>query len=407
MIVGRAAGLGDLHLGYCTNIHAGETWDETFANVDTHVRAVKARVAPDRPFGVGLRLSAAAARGLAEPAVLDAFRHYLRAKGLYVFTINGFPYGAFSGGAVKERVYRPDWLEDERLAYSDRLAELMAALVPDGVEGSVSTVPGCFAERGSLAQAGPRVADRLRAHAAALWRLRERTGRVVTLALEPEPHCVLETSAHAVSFFEGHLFSRASIATFAADTGLAEGAAEDTLRRHVGACLDACHAAVEFEEPGEAVARYAAAGVRILKVQVSAGLRVAPPDAAALAALAPFAEGVYLHQVVARSGAHLRRYLDLPQALADAARSGAAGEEWRVHFHVPVFRRQLGPFENTQAFLSPLLARLGKGDVCAHLEVETYTWDVLPPEHRQEPVVDAIARELEWSREQLGYTDHG
>jgi sugar phosphate isomerase/epimerase len=339
--------------------------------------------------------------------VLDAFRHYLRANGLYVFTINGFPYGAFSGGAVKERVYRPDWLEDERLAYSDRLAELMAALVPDGVEGSVSTVPGCFAERGSLAQAGPRVADRLRAHAAALWRLRERTGRVVTLALEPEPHCVLETSAHAVSFFEGHLFSRASIATFAADTGLAEGAAEDTLRRHVGACLDACHAAVEFEEPGEAVARYAAAGVRILKVQVSAGLRVAPPDAAALAALAPFAEGVYLHQVVARSGAHLRRYLDLPQALADAARSGAAGEEWRVHFHVPVFRRQLGPFENTQAFLSPLLARLGKGDVCAHLEVETYTWDVLPPEHRQEPVVDAIARELEWSREQLGYTDHG
>src|SRR4029079_10651846 len=131
MILARAAGLGDVHLGYCTNIHAGETWDETFANVDTHVRAVKARVAPDRPFGVGLRLSAAAARGLADAAGLDAFRHYLQAHGLYVFTINGFPYGAFSGGVVKERVYRHDWLEDERLAYSGRLAGLLAALVPD------------------------------------------------------------------------------------------------------------------------------------------------------------------------------------------------------------------------------------------------------------------------------------
>lgn len=403
MNVARAPGLPPLHLGYCTNIHAGETWDQTFANVDTHVRAVKALVAPGRPFGVGLRLSAEAARGLADPAVLDAFRHYLQANGLYVFTINGFPYGAFSGRAVKERVYRPDWLEDERLAYSDRLAELLGALLPDGVEGSVSTVPGCFAERGSLAEAGPRIADRLRAHAAHLWRLRESTGRVVTLALEPEPHCVLETSDHAVTFFKAHMFSRASIDAFAAETGLAAGAAEEVLRRHLGACLDACHAAVEFETPDETLARFAAAGVRILKVQVSAGLRVAPPDAAARAALVPFAEGVYLHQVVARSGPHLRRYLDLPLALADADRAGggAVGDEWRIHFHVPLFREQLGPFRNTQDFLIPLLARLGREDITQHLEVETYTWDVLPPEHRQEPVNDAIARELEWTRAKL------
>src|SRR5262249_40694959 len=151
-----------------------------------------------------------------------------------------------------------------------------------------------------------------------LWRLRESTGRTVTLALEPEPHCVLETSAHAVAFFQDHVFSRASIEAFAADPGLAPRDAEETLRRHPGAWLEACHAAVEFESPDEAVDRYAAAGVRILKVQVSAGLVVAPADAAALAALEPFAEGVYLHQVVAKSGRYLRRYLDLPQALADA-----------------------------------------------------------------------------------------
>jgi sugar phosphate isomerase/epimerase len=415
MIVERPPGLadlGDLHLGYCTNIHAGETWDEVFANVDTHVRAVKARVAPDFPLGVGLRLSAAASRRLAEPGVLESFRHYLAASGLYVFTINGFPYGAFSGGPVKERVYRPDWLEDERLAYSDQLAELLVALVPDGVEGSVSTAPGCFAERGSLREAAPRVAERLRAHAEHVWRLRERTGHVVTLALEPEPHCMLETSADAVKFFEGHVFSRASVEAFAAATGLAAAGAEETLRRHLGVCLDACHAAVEFEAPDETVDRFVAAGVRILKVQVSAGLRVTRPDAEALASLGRFAEGVYLHQVVVRSGAHLRRYLDLPQALADAARAGVAdpvraGDEWRIHFHVPVFREHLGPFENTQAFLEPLLARLGRQDVCRHLEVETYTWDVLPAEYRREPVDDAIARELAWTLERLGAPQRG
>jgi sugar phosphate isomerase/epimerase len=406
MIVARAPDLSDLHLGYCTNIHAGETWDEVFANVDTYVRAVKARVSPDRPFGVGLRLSAAAARRLAEPAVLDAFRHYLGANGLYVFSLNGFPYGAFSGGPVKERVYRPDWLEDERLAYSDQLAAILAVLAPDGVEGSVSTVPGCFAERASMREAGPRVADRLRLHAATLWRLRERTGRVVTLALEPEPHCVLETSADAVKFFEAYVFSRDSVEAFADATGLAATQAEDTLRRHLGICLDACHAAVEYETPVEAIDRFAAAGVRILKVQVSAGLRIVPPDAAARAALAPFAEGVYLHQVVARRGEHRRRYLDLPLALADAARAGGdsrihTGDEWRVHFHVPVFLEHLGPFQNTQMFLIPLLERLARNDVCQHLEVETYSWDVLPPEHREEPVVDAIARELTWTRERL------
>jgi hypothetical protein len=142
--------------------------------------------------------------------------------------------------------------------------------------------------------------------------------------------------------------------------------------------------------------------VRIAKVQVSAGLRVVRPDASARAALATFAEDVDLHQVVVKSGAHLRRYLDLPQALADAARAGAApGDEWRVHVHVPVFREHLGPFEGTQAFLAPLLARLGRDDLCRHLEVETYTWDVLPEEQRALPVDEAIAREPTWTRDKL------
>jgi sugar phosphate isomerase/epimerase len=394
MIVGGAP---SLHLTYCTNIHPGETWDEVLANVSTHVLAVKARVCPDRPFGVGLRLSAAAARRLAEPPVLEAFRDFLRANELYVFTINGFPYGAFHGTTVKENVYRPDWLEDERVAYSDLLARLLAALVPPDLEGSVSTVPGCFVERAGD-DSGALMAAKLRRHVRTLWQLRERTGKTIGLALEPEPHCVMETTADAVAFFERHLFSRDSLAAFAEDTRLSLAGADEVLRRHLGVCLDACHAAVEFEEPAEAVRGLERAGIRILKVQVSAGL-VVRPDLDSLAELSRFAEGVYLHQVVVRDGRALRRYVDLPQALAQA--HSQRGDEWRVHFHVPLFLERLGPFENTQPFLNKLLPLLGRTGVTRHLEVETYTWDVLPEEHRRDPVDDAIARELRYTLDRL------
>jgi sugar phosphate isomerase/epimerase len=392
--------VGDQHLTYCTNIHPGESWDEVFANVATHVVAVKARVCPDRPFGVGLRLSAAAAARLAEPAVLESFTDFLRTRGLYVFTINGFPYGAFHGTAVKERVYRPDWLEDERVSYSDCLARLLAALLPQdmAVDGSVSTVPGAFQARAGDAGCAPRIAAALRRHARTLWQLREQTGRSIALALEPEPHCLLETTTDAARFFAEHVFSRASVTAFAAETGLGPSAAEQALVRHLGVCLDACHAAVEFEEPAQALDHLTAAGIRIAKIQVSAGLRVIRPDRDSLAALARFADPVYLHQVVARRGEALRRTLDLPEALAAA---DPGDDEWRVHFHVPLFAERLGPFENTQAFLSELLPAASRAGICPHLEVETYTWDVLPEEHRRLPVVEAISRELTWTLERL------
>jgi sugar phosphate isomerase/epimerase len=398
----RIAG-GAAHLTYCTNIHPGETWDEVRGNVTNHVLAVKRSLCPDRPFGVGLRLSARAAAELAEPEPLAAFRELLRVHGLYVFTINGFPYGPFHGEPVKEMVYRPDWTEEERIVYSDQLADLLAHLLPgDGsVEGSVSTVPGCFRPRGADPAAAGAIASGLIWHAAKLWRLRQQGGPTIGLALEPEPECLLETVADGVAFLERYLFCRAGADAFAALTGASAGVAEESLRRHVGLCLDACHAAVEFEEPAAAVAAAHKAGVRILKLQVSAGLRVLAPDAAKLAALERFAEGVYLHQVVIRRGRSLTRVLDLPEALRRAA-DGDRGDEWRIHFHVPLFREALGPFQSTQPFLAELLALQAAAPFTQHLEVETYTWDVLPEEYRREPVTEAIARELRWTLARLG-----
>jgi len=390
------------HLTYCTNIHPGETWSEVRENLDRYVLAVRDRVAPGKPFGIGLRLSAEAARALALPEELRAFKSFLARHNLYVFTVNGFPHGEFHEGRVKENVYLPDWRAAERLRYTDELAEILAALLPPGdIEGSVSTVPGCFKAAlpeppGDAERAASEMAGQIVRHAAALHRIHERTGRFIALALEPEPCCFLETTAEAVEFFQRHLFSRASAAQLNAIAGVPLESCEDVLRRHLGVCLDACHAAVEFEDPGASIRALAAAGIRIPKVQLSAGLRVASASPESLRALTPFAEGVYLHQVVARRGDVLTRYADLPDALAAAASRDASAEEWRVHFHVPLFREALGPFENTQPFLRELLRIQARDPVTAHLEVETYTWDVLPEEHRGEDVVSAVARELQW-----------
>lgn len=368
MRVGRA------HLTYCTNIHPGESWREVLANVERHVVAVKQRVSPEQPFGIGLRLSARAARELATGAELSHFERVLAAHDLYVFTINGFPYGTFHGAPVKDAVYRPDWTEPERVAYTNLLADLLVRLLPDDVDGTISTVPGCFRARvddGTEAA----IAANLARCAAHLAELEARTNKHIVLALEPEPHCSIETLAEAAAFFARHVDARGQI----------------------GVCLDACHAAVEFEDLAPSLDALRAAGIVIAKVQLSAGLAVAPVSSAQRAALVRYAEDVYLHQVVARRGHRLVRYVDLPDALADPGDS----DEWRVHFHVPIFRSELGPFGSTQSFLAELLAIHRRAPITNHLEVETYTWDVLPPELRDEPIADAVARELRWVLDQL------
>lgn len=401
----RVAAAGQPHLTYCTNIHPGETWAEVQANLERYVLAVRERVAAGRPFGLGLRLSAEAAHTLAEPAELEAFRAFLQAHDLYVFTINGFPYGVFHGRRVKEDVYLPDWLDDARLAYTDRLAELLAALLPSapGLTGSVSTAPGAYRTRvgGPADVAG--MVGRLVRHVATLQRLREQTGKTIALALEPEPCCYVETIAETVRFFEEHLFAAAAVDGLGRLTGLGRADSEAALRRHLGVCYDACHMAVEFEDPRAGLGALRGAGIGIAKIQLSAGLRVRldPGDPALLAALRAFAEGVYLHQVVERRGGGLSRYADLPEALAAAGREGGEPREWRIHFHVPLFRETLGRFANTQDHLREVLAILRGEAHTAHLEVETYTWDVLPEEYRREDIVTAVARELTWVIERL------
>ena len=368
--------VGAFHLTYCTNIHAGEEWPDVRDAIAAVLPKVRRHLGADGPFGIGLRLSASAASALAAPATLAEFQRYLADTNHYVFTINGFPYGAFHRARVKEHVYLPDWRDPRRLEYSNQLADLLAALLPhDIATGSVSTVPGAFKPHIKSQSDVEAVARGIRAHAGYLAQLESRTGRRITLALEPEPSCLLETAAETCEFFDKYL-------------------ADAAVRRYIGVCVDTCHMAVEFEDPSQLLTTFSKAGVDVVKVQISSALDVASSD---IGALRPFAEDTYLHQVVTRHGSALERFVDLPDALAHAGETG----DWRVHFHVPLFLERLGALATTQPFVAAFLKALRANPVCDQLEVETYTWDVLPAEHRTIDVAEAIARELDWVRSQL------
>lgn len=376
-----------LHLAYCTNIHRGETWEEVFVNLQTHVLEVRRRVCPDHPYAIGLRLGERAVCDLSEPGRLARFRAWLEANQCYVFTINGFPYGSFHGQRVKEEVYRPDWSQPERLDYTQRLFDLLGSLLPDGLEGGVSTVPGSFKE--FVRSEAP-----LQAMVKHLWRcidhldrLRTRTGKMLHLDLEPEPLCLLETTDEVVRFFDRMHNDRPGDAR---------------LLEYLRVNYDTCHLAVEFEDPRQALDRLHQHRIRVGKFHLSSALKL-QPSPQALHALHSFADPVYLHQVVTRQpdGA-LRRFRDLPEALSQAEERCSPNEEWRIHYHIPLHARPSDLWDTTTDHLLGILDSLAEHpERCHHLEMETYTWDVLPPELASRTVVDQLAGEYAWTLRQL------
>jgi sugar phosphate isomerase/epimerase len=391
---------GGVHLTYCTNIHAGESWADIRASLDEHVPAIKASVAPSRPMGVGLRLSGEAAAVARTSESLASFRDQLSRLGAYVFTINAFPFGPFHGVRVKEHVYLPDWRDRERVAFTANSAAVLAAILPDDVDGSISTVPGAFKPNGRSSEAIAAMAGNLMMAVADLVDLQRRTGKHIALALEPEPCCFLETTDESVAFFKDTLLKPETLDTLGSLTGVSRQAAENLLRRHLGICYDVCHGAVEYEDIVASLDRLLAAGVAIPKIQLSAAMRVPAMNKDLVPAVMKYNDGVYLHQSIVRRGDRLVRHVDLPEAVT-AFGEGQADGEWRIHCHVPVFLADLGEISSTRGDLVTTLAALRQKTRSSHLEVETYTWDVLPDKLRAGSKSADIAREIAFCQQGL------
>ncbi|MEU6658123.1 metabolite traffic protein EboE [Streptomyces sp. NPDC046821] len=374
-----------VHLAYCTNVHPAETLDGVLAQLRDHCEPVRKRLGRDR-LGIGLWLAKDAARALGtDPAALRGLRTELDRRGLEVVTLNGFPYEGFGAEEVKYRVYKPDWADPERLAHTADLARLLAALLPSDVtEGTISTLPLAWRTaydpaRWDLAHAA------LTTLAGRLDALEELTGRSIRVGLEPEPGCTVETTGDAI----------APLTAVARD--------------RIGVCVDTCHLATSFEDPGTALDALAAARIPVVKSQLSAALHAEHPARPEVReALAAFDEPRFLHQTRALTPEGLRGTDDLGEALAGGALPDTT--PWRAHFHVPLHAAPAAPLTSTLPVLQDTLTRLvgGAHPRTRHLEVETYTWQALPSELRprgRAQLADGIAAELTLARDLL--TDLG
>jgi hypothetical protein len=365
----RHADGSTVHLSYCTNVHAAEDLDGVIAQLDRFAGPIRQQL-DWTTLGVGLWLAAPVATQLANDArLVEELKQALDRRHLEVVTLNGFPYQAFQSDIVKGAVYRPNWAEPERLQFTLNIASILHRLLPDDVvAGSVSTLPLGWRDVDTKAARGG-----LEKLAEGLQTLAQQYGRPVRVALEPEPGCVVETIDEAIDVLG------------------------DLAPEWIGLCLDACHLAVQFEDATDAVARLAKAGVPIVKSQISNALRV--PDPLDADWLNDFVEPRFLHQTRQQRNDEVHGVDDLDQAFDELD----IHSEWRVHFHVPI---HVGGERTTQQELHQTLVALEGGAAPAthHLEVETYTWSVLPPGLRptnDAGLIDGLARELAWVSEQL------
>jgi len=397
----------DAHFTYCSNIHPGEEWADHFKQIKGHLPELKSRLSPEAPFGVGLRLSAKAASQLKNENELESFRHWLLENELYLFTINGFPYGSFHGERVKDNVYSPDWTTLDRLTYTNNLIDILASLLPEGLDGGISTSPLSYkywkkAESGYDAIFATATVNLARA-ALKMGQVYEETGKEIHIDIEPEPDCILETGAETLQYFQHHLIPKGSD-FLKSEFGISAGESERLLRKHIRVCYDTCHFALEYENAEKAIQEFLDADIRIGKTQVSSALKVdwtrpgINPENI-LARLKTFDEPVYLHQVIelTKDGSY-RQYRDLSQALEQFDK--AAAKEWRIHFHVPLFLDEFGELRSTRDHIEEALPYLLEKSSCTHYEIETYTWDVLP-ERFKAGLTESIEREYRWMFEQL------
>jgi|UniRef100_A0A7V6A543 hypothetical protein len=396
---------GFFHLTYCTKIHPCHGWEDLFASIQGYVPALKARLAPDKRFGLGLRLSATESLDLLDHGNLKKFKDFLSLHDIYVFTINGFPYGPFRRQSVKTSVFSPDWREDNRVAYTERLIEILAALLPPGTEGSISTLPLSY--KPWIAPGDVRSMERIicnLAHIAGLLLLiKEEQGAVIHLDLEPEPDGLLENANEVVDFFQ-HWLLPYGAPILAGWTGMSLGRAQALLLEHIRICLDTCHLAVTYEDFAAVLDLFQANGIRVGKIQITSGLKVMLPETqeqrqVLSRRLEPFSQSPYLHQVIAsRDDGTFGHYQDLAEILPQL--STVADRQWRIHFHMPLYIGTYEGLSSTQEETRAILQLVKERRVCRHLELETYTWEVLPP-NIQVDILDCLEKEYQWTLQAL------
>ena len=389
------------HLTYSTLVHAGDNWDQMRASVEEFVPKVKRRLGVEGKFGVSLRISGDSQKTLSESAEARSdLKKFLEDEGLYVFTINAFPYGPFKGQRVMERVYEPDWTTNQRVEYTKAIADILVDITDEDTSPSIQTAPLAFAPNVSDESYIARFTTSVFEVISHLYHLEARTGRRVKLSIEPEPACYLETTDETVAFFQERLYAPAGVAELANIAQIALSEAEGAIKRYLGIVFDIGHQSVGFEDIPQSLEKLVNAGIPIFKLQEAAALWVESLSIDIIPELRRFTDTIYLSQTNLKTADGIVKYLNLGEAL-DAYEANPVPTEMRTHFHVPVFLEEIGPFKTTRFAVQQALAMHRKQPLSDHLEIETYTWDVLPAELKTGDIVDYVSRELEFVMKEL------
>ena len=394
-------GNGYGHLTYSTLVHPGDTWSDMKNSLVTYVPEVKKRFSPNAPMGVSLRLANASVVELkANPQEREWLKNFLIDNNLYVYTVNAFPYGPFKGRIVKEDVYEPDWTTDERTNYTIEISNILAEVTDISVEPTIQTAPLAFRPKATASEYIDKFNENIYRVIAHLMNLEKRTGHRVKLAVEPEPFCYLETIPETVEWFKNHIYTLHAAERIAKYSGEPLAEVFSGVRRHLGIVLDICHQSVEFEDIGDDIRQLSEAGIPIFKLQEAAALRVDNVTPEIVQELKKYSGTIYLAQTTEIRNGVTRRFLDLEEAIKEWEKDPGP-REWRTHFHVPVFLKDLGPFQTTRSGIDDALRVHAKTPLSTHLEIETYTWDVLPEHLKTGDIVEYVVRELEYVRDEL------
>ena len=421
----------NIHVTYCTNIHTSNNWEECCKNIKHYSVEIAKKIKQnfkyslnENYFPLGLRFSGKEVEEIQNsPFKFEFLKNLLESHNLFPSVLNAFPYGDFHRAPVKENVHQPDWFNYERVKYTINMANLLVNFVKDKNyqdNYGISTNPIGYKY----------TYDRIREYKNFhFWHqlvqksvyhfievvkyfieIEKKTNVNLHLDIEPEPDGIIETSEEMILFFNEYLLLT-GVNLLSYSLGISTQKAEMYIRRHINICYDICHCAVLFENSFHNLQKYGREGIKIGRIQVSSALSVLfdqnrNQNLEKLKLLKEFSKSIYLHQISENNNtsSFIKQHRDLegtletilPYKIAELSNS-----EWRIHFHVPIFLSHYGLLNSTQNEILNTLKYLKKNpDITSVLEIETYTWRVLPVALKID-LTASIIREYQWLIENL------
>jgi hypothetical protein len=374
--------ISEFNLSYCLNaFDFTSDWKYTLTEIDRCFNTVRemSGFSSDKMTGLGFWTSEFFLELMRDPDNFRYLQEFLEKRNYYISTVNAFPYGVFHNQPVKDKVYMPNWLNEKRVDFTIKAAEFLEKFLPDGGSGSISTLPGAYRRhiRDYNGDSLRLIARNLEKTAEYLAYLYEKTGKKIRLGIEMEPDCIWETPDEFAGFYKKYMLpNRYS-------------------REYIGVCYDTCHQELIENGPGaglEILERYE---IPVVKIQLSAALQI--QNGAKFADIKEFDEPVYLHQTRIfneKNGTICETFSDIPELRS------YSGDDvtLKCHFHLPLFwDSDNTSFKSARKELLAVIRYIkANPGFCRDLEIETYTYSVLPDCVDFRSIGSAVSKEYDW-----------